>query len=367
MSNYEENMFNMIEVRMNQPEEEIKSIHARNGFKVFKSTDFKIRSSIYSPDGNMVGFSPLSSVNIDECFDGDNLKSDTRAEEYVEGTMINLFHYNNEWHISTKSTVGGYNSFYMNGQNKPKTFRCMFDECCQDSNLQLDTLNKEYSYSFVMKHKENRIINPINENQLYLIATYKCSSESYPDHINMIIDYKITNSNVKYPEIYSFTSKNELKEKFAMPYTDYILMGVNIFNLKTGNRSKMRNPCYEELKKLRGNQAKMEFHYLTLRKQNKLDEFLDFFPEYEEDFNLYEAKIINFKNELFTNFNDCYLKHIKPLGEYAPKYKNHMFSIHDTYLKTRTPTNIQTVDTYLKTIPEAVLMGSINYEHRKTI
>ena len=48
----------------------------------------------------------------------------------IDGTMINLFYYKNEWIISTRSEIGGNNKW-----NKKEQFRKMFDEC---ANLEYD-------------------------------------------------------------------------------------------------------------------------------------------------------------------------------------------------------------------------------------
>jgi hypothetical protein len=360
-NNTQSKMNKQIPISIEESLKKVNTIEARYGFKIVKTDD--IRSSIFNEAGTLVGFSPLSSTKIDNMFSSNgDLNKENRVEEYVEGTMINVFNIDGEWKIATKSTVGGNNSFYMDGMKKQKSFKTMFYECCESNNLNLDEMDKTLMYSFVMQHTENRIINPVLSNQLYLISTYKFYENS--NCVMMLMDYKIPECDVKYPKVYDLTSRDEIKKHFAMPYTDYKVMGVNIFNTDTGARSKMRNPCYEELKKLRGNQAKMEYHYLTLRKQKKVAEFLDFFPEYDESFKLYECKILNFQGKLFEKFNDCYLKRSKPLYQYEKQYKNHMFAIHDTYVKTREPTSMTTVDIYLKTIPEAVLMSSINYDYR---
>ena len=62
--------------------------------------------------------------------------------------MINLFYHQNEWLVSTRSEIGGYNKW----NNKKSFVLTMFDEC---SKLDYELLNKNMSYSFVMKHVEN--------------------------------------------------------------------------------------------------------------------------------------------------------------------------------------------------------------------
>ena len=68
----------------------------------------------------------------------------------IDGTMVNLFNVNNQWLTSTRSNIGCTNQW-----NQGTNFSEMFDQCSQD--LKYDSLNKEFTYSFVMRHKKNRL------------------------------------------------------------------------------------------------------------------------------------------------------------------------------------------------------------------
>ena len=56
-------------------------------------------------------------------FESDKFKQNT-YQYLIDGTMINLFNINDEWIISTRSEIGGYNKW-----KGEKSFRKMFDEC----------------------------------------------------------------------------------------------------------------------------------------------------------------------------------------------------------------------------------------------
>jgi hypothetical protein len=359
---------NSIQINLDHSKAIIESMKLKQNFKIIKTN--KTRSSVYNENGYLQSFCPISSDALDNYFTDGKLRDNIRIEEYVEGTMINLFYDNKQWNISTKNNIGGENNFYINGNKKQTTFRKMFDDCCNDLNISINDFDESYIYSFVMQHVENRIINPVLKNNLYLISAYLKPTTPWPESLEMVQD--ITSfvkssklENVSVPIYYEgFTTKDQIYNSFAMPYTDYNIMGINLFDTEKGNRSKIRNPAYEELKVLRGNQAKIEYHYMTLRKWGRVDEFLDFFPEYLEDFNMFEAKIMNFKHELCVKYYDCYMKHNKPLREYDQQYKSHMFAIHDAYLRTKSRTDMSTISEYVETIPEASLMKSINYDYR---
>ena len=73
------------------------------------------RSVIVNSDQQVVCFSPPKSVNSEYFIKNYNTKTDSLiAEEFVEGTMINVFWDNSKWQIATRNTVGGEVTFYKN-------------------------------------------------------------------------------------------------------------------------------------------------------------------------------------------------------------------------------------------------------------
>lgn len=335
-----------------------------------------MRSGIYDSEGILCSFSPLSSSKDESLFfnDRNELLPSTYIQEYVEGTMINMFYYNETWNIATKGNIGGNNKFFKDNTRISKSFKDMFNEVLDSLNISYNIFNKNICYSFVMKHIDNRIINPVLNNQLYLINCYETTNYPFQDSLFMIfpkehLEY-LREHGIKLPSVIphlnngSLGNKDMILDLFCSPKTPYEIMGVNLLNIETGQRMKFRNPNFEELKRLRGNQAKMEFHYLELRNNDKIIEFLDFFPEYKNEFMMYESKIMDFGHTLFSNYSDCYLMKKAPLREYSLKYRNHMFEIHQQYQKNKQKTTFDIVMKYLETVPEPVLLASLNYEYR---
>ena len=116
----------------------------------------------------IVVFSPPKSiiiVNFSEKNDFENVT----VEEFVEGTMINLFWEENldddegHWEISTRSVVEANVKFY----KESNTFRQMFFDAIEDLGINFDSLSKKYCYSLVLQHPKNRIVVPINETAIY--------------------------------------------------------------------------------------------------------------------------------------------------------------------------------------------------------
>ena len=117
--------------------------------------------------------------------------TETFAEEFIEGTMINVFYDMDieKWQIATKSNIGAKVSFF----DTSPSFAQMFREACVANNFQLDKLDKKYSYTFILQHPHNRIVMPIIYPTLYLLKVYKINIKTpwykIPKDIQNIILY----------------------------------------------------------------------------------------------------------------------------------------------------------------------------------
>jgi hypothetical protein len=336
-----------------------------------------LRSVIMNSQNKVLCFSPPKSISAELFFNLYPNKTDSIiAEEFVEGTMINVFFdknigENGSWQIATRNTVGADVSYYKNINSK--TFEAMFFEACQECNLFIQLLNPYFCYSFVLQHPNNRIVVPFKKPQLYLVEIYyieqnETSVKVIPQNNNSIKLHEYWGTTkIKFPEKYSFESYSELIEKYASPNTPYNIMGVVIKN--NNIRCKIRNPIYEEVRHLKGNQPKLQYQYLTLRKLGKIPEFLKHYPENKNDLSLYRDQIHMFTNTLHKNYISCYVKKEKPLKEFSDQYRTHMFKIHQHYINDLKPQNLYVSNTvvinYVNDLHPSLLMYCLNYNMRK--
>ena len=336
------------------------------------------RSVIVNSDNKIVSFSPPKSINADCFIKKYSIKTNSLvAEEFVEGTMINVFWdskigLSGAWEISTRNTVGASSSFYKSPNSK--TFRTMFLEAAKNNNFDLDSLHKNFCYSFVLQHPENRIVVPFKEPQLYLIAMY-IIDDSIKDNIKV---YSVDKSNflnlhpnttIKIPLVYEWNNYTDLIDKYASMNTSYDILGVVIHNNETGERTKLRNPVYEQVRQLRGNQPKLQYQYLCLRKEGKVSDFLKYYPENKNEFSIFRDQIHLFTNTLYSNYVSCYIKKEKPLIEFSEQYRSHMFNIHKHYLDELKDKKMYVTNTvvikYVNNIHPSLLMFCLNFQMRK--
>lgn len=337
------------------------------------------RSVILNSDNKVVSFAPPKSIPTEEfILKNPENKETIRAEEFIEGTMINVFWdpsigLSGSWEISTRNTVGATSSFYKSAN--AKTFRSMFLEAAKENNLNLEKLNPSYSYSFVLQHPQNRIVVPFHKPSLYLVALYHIDNSNKDNILVYSIDIKDVKNHdwdgatIQFPQVYEFEKYADLIEKYASMNTPYDVLGVVLYNVVTGQRAKIRNPVYEQVRSLRGNQPKLQYQYLSLRKEGRVGDFLQFYPENKKEFSAFRDQVHLFTETLFLNYKSCYIKKEKPLIEFSQQYRGHMYIIHQHYLNDLREKKFFVTNTivikYVNDLHPSLLMYCLNYNMRK--
>ena len=277
---------------------------------------------------------PVKSTEIKNITDEFTLAGG-EIQHLLDGTMINLF-YRDEWLLSTRGEIGGRNKWINN-----KSFKDMFNEC----DLDTDLLDRECSYSFVMKHKDNRNVSTVSFNELFLVETYR------------YLDGKIERvTSTDYPHL-SKINNISLVEMGDMD--DYKFKG---YTIKEDNRRyKISNPKFERVKDLKPNMNNELLNYIELRKNGNLKEYLKYFPEHSNLFEEYRNKIHILSNELYNVYKNCFIfKNIekKDIPYHLKPFVN---DIHKRYLKDKEPTTWQDIKDYIHNLNSKRLVFALNY------
>jgi hypothetical protein len=335
------------------------------------------RSVVLDDNGDVISFSPIKSKNL---FIDDTIKNkifhEYQIEEFVEGTMINLFWhpYLNDWEITTRSTIGAKNSF-----NESKTFRFMFLDACNAVNFDFDTLDKKYSYSFVLQHPENRIVVPIKDLNIYLARMYKFdkSTIEYIDHRDYVKNNEgFKKSKIKLPFIYdkaqlNINSFSDLNDYANDTNLDYKIVGFICINTNNRERIKKRNKNYEIVRRLKGNTPKMQFQYYNLRQNGNVGEFLKYYPEYNKEFSKLRYYLHKWTNELYQYYIKCFIKRIVELKNCPYEFKPHLYKLHNIYLNElmieKKYVSKKVVIEYINNLEPQRLMYSINHQLKLNI
>ncbi len=247
--------------------------------------------------------------------------------EIIEGTMINMFYDNDieRWEISTKTQFGG-NSTCPSTDATYNTYRSMLFEALGVSKFEynaldklpfLETIPKNWCYSFVLQHPANHIVYDIEIPRALLVAVYQKMTNGDIEYISPLVYREYFGNLFKYPQIFTkesigdlfysteemwvrYRSGSALKEVNYESIAEYFgereyywrFVGVMITNTDTGERTKIVNKEYKRVKQIRGNQPNMEKYYneMVQRKDNSEYVFLSHFPRYMELFYEYSKK-----------------------------------------------------------------------------
>jgi hypothetical protein len=288
-----------------------------------------------------VSFSPPKSIPHDEFT---YPITECKQEEFVEGTMINLF-YDGEWIVATKSNIGAQCTFYSS-----VTFHDLFYECFEACGLSIELLNKNYVYSFVMQHPLNKIVLDIPSPTLVLIQAYHIQGNTvYEVHDEYVV------SKIRRPYQYTFSSQEEMITFLNGSSIKGVVLHHGTY------RTKYYTPLYEKISQLRGNQASLHYQFLLLWKEGKTNDFLNYFPEHTADFDTYDKGVHTFIEQLYTHYKDCFMYKKKQHKEFPRTFKNHMYLLHQDYLTTRKSITRNHVIQYVKRLHASQLITNLRY------
>lgn len=320
-----------------------------------------------------VGFSPPHIDRVDS-LEADSSSISSISQEYVDGTMINLFYDANAsppcWEIATRRIIGGHNSYHTLGKDTiTKTFRELFDECCKACLFSETSLNTDRCYSFVIQHPENRIVTPVYVPTLFLIGEYEFIDQD--DSTVMVKAYDIyktevlDNTLVRRPLLYSL----EMLQQYVSPNADFSVKGVVSISSDGKSTVKYLNSNYERIREIRGNQAKLQYHYLEMcqlpRASIAIGEFVRYYPEYKKVFYEYSHQIKKYINHVYSSYIDVFIKKAKTLKQVDAQYRKLVYELHnDIYLVQLRPNNKRVnkfvVMEFIHALPCARLMYYLN-------
>ena len=379
--------FNLEELYNLNEHDKIKIIN-QSPFKILRYKKNKLDMSDYTKDyrllrsitidekGNIVCFSPVKSISYARALNiycgKEELETETNkyyVEPFYEGTMVNLFfdYFKNDWEISTRSVVGAKCSFQYNMPDN-KTFRYMFLDTCNKMNISFDKFEKNRVYSFVLQHPDNKIVSNITEQKLILTNVYEINNNIVTELGREDIysyDYGVK-------PILKNVSVRKMEEKMTelidTSQTDYNIMGYVVHMYQPNNkiRIKWRNPSYENIKKLKGNNPKLQYQYLHLRQMNAIQEYLRHFPEHEKEFNSFRNDVHFYTKNLYKYYISCYIKKEKPVKDFPYEYKTHMYHLHHKYIHELRDMNkyisFKEVINYVNNLEPPRLMHVINHQ-----
>lgn len=296
---------------------------------------------INTKNNRVVCVPPMKSeekIEIDEIINDYN--TDLNYSPLIDGTMINMFFHNDEWVISTRSNIGGKNSW-----DGKVPFNQLFSEV--NGTEWFSELDPNCCYSFVLNHLKNRIITPVMGNKIIMVEKYKLGK-----NIERCYDFE----NIKNIENISSFDLDGLKTySFNIPYY------IKGFTIKSNDmRYKWINPAYTYVESLKMNNNNKFLSYMELRKKWLLNEYLSYFPEERLLFNDYKNRITFVKDELFKSYINYRVKRNIDIMSIEYSLRPHINNLHDYYKKNNVRITRKIVSNYVNNLDGKQLIFIIN-------
>ena len=264
------------------------------------------------------------------------------CQELLDGFMINCFRMagDNRLYITSRSKMDAAGQFYSS-----KTFRQLFVESylhlatesdqMADDLLQvhgtdmMGPLEKDVAvcYSFLVQHKEHRIVTPITENRSYLLHTCTIHSDGGVTMTDAIPSFR---NQAQVPYIPSATLSETWIQSLCNENT-WKFQGVVVKD-GVGNRWRFRSEKYMTVKSLRGNHPSLLNQFADLYTQNLTYMYLEYYPEDSIHFFLNTM----FMNQIIKMVHDLYIQlHVLKtivVADIDKMYLPHLYNLHGIYL-----------------------------------
>ena len=273
-------------------------------------------------------------------------------EEFIDGTMINVFHHGGEWHISTRSKIGAKCRW-----TSDMKFNEMFEEAKGD--LDFDKLNPELTYSFVLRHPDNRIVTKYEKADLVLVQVRQQYQEL--DLLKIVEELKANGLDITIPKRYTHTSLDSVLGQISeMTFEEQGLVFKH-----HGARSKLRNEKYSYVKAMRGNNPKLFHTYLELRNNKMIKQFLGYFPEHNEQFMDWRDQIFRMTSLLHQCYVNYHIKHCIEKDTIPYELKPLLYELHGQHKTLGIKVTFDYAKQYFNSLPIKKIIFIINYHKNK--
>lgn len=212
--------------------------------------------------------------------------STARVQEKVDGSIIKLWFYNNQWNWSTNGTIYAKDA----NANTIHSFYELIMKAINYKDIPFDALNEDYTYIFELVSPENRIVIKYDAYKLYHLGT-----RSNKTGEELIVDIGIEKTH-EYP-LSSFEdcikAVNDLNTNNNVNHEGFVVVDGDF------HRIKIKSPEYIALHHMidNGNFSKKRCIDLILTDAD-ISKAIEDFPQYEHIFRYYQYAVVEFYFEV---------------------------------------------------------------------
>lgn len=212
----------------------------------------------------------------------------------VHNSLMKLWFDKGDWHWSTNGNIDADETeFSMNDLSQVhcpcKTFGELIRTAVNYKDLDFNNLNKNFTYMFELVSPYTKIVIPYSETKLYHLATRD----------NTTFEELETDIGVEKPKSYNISTVDDCvlaAEKLSSDYEGFVVVDKNY------NRIKIKNPKYLMMHRMASNNSLSIKNILEMIKINECSEFLSYFPEYKNAFNIVDQILKKYYFEMSKEY-----------------------------------------------------------------
>jgi len=192
-----------------------------------------------------------------------------RVQEKLDGSLIKLWFYDDEWRISTNGTIDAKDANLSSNVSEYQNYYDLFLVALRGTSIQLHELDRQYTFMFELMSPYNRVVVPHKDIQIRHIGT-RCNTTL--EEVNVDIG-------VQKPKSYSFRSIEEcieIAKELSFTQEGYVVVDDNWCRIK------VKSPAYVVVHHLANNNVITKKRIVDLIRLNEYSEFLVYFPEYKD-------------------------------------------------------------------------------------
>lgn len=277
-----------------------------------------------------------------------------RIEYCEDGTIIRLYNYGGEWHTATTRCITA-NSSYWTGN---KDFDTMFWETF-DKNL-LETMDTNFTYVFVLLHRENRIVVKHNVNMLVYVSRINNSTyiEDFSNQFRNVYGIK----RPKLMDVEDFRNLGSDVNNFDCKFKRGILIKIFDKASKTWDLYKYDFERYKMIKSIRGNVPQIRMRYLELlNKPESLVLLEKFYTENTFMFTYIKAALLKLVKTVYRLYVESHIKHTVQVTQENLYYRT-LRQLHAQYKLTNKPIGFTDVQDKIYSLDKMVIKKLLAWE-----
>lgn len=281
-----------------------------------------------------------------------DISSKMRMEYCEDATRVSLYNYKNKWFTSTTKCIDAKTSFWSSNKSFDELFWEIFD------NDFIDVLDPEFTFTFLLIHKDNRIV--VNHKFNNLIYVNRINNNTQiEDYTNIF--YKDTPKRTirRTKEINGYTINFPL-DNYFLPNKRGIIIKFLINNSWLSYQYDFYD--YSKIKEIRGNVPLISMRYLELLSNPLLLSQLEL---YYSEKNFLFASIKHQIEKLYKDVHQLYfnshVKHNITIYEVHPLFRT-LKQLHANYKNKGIPITLEEVKNKINSLDKHVIKKLLGWK-----